>query len=71
MHQLHHRDIVTYALTRLAGEYARDRQEILKELRRSVIDPHGNALTPSEKPTLDRGGHSYPILPPRPPSDLE
>jgi amino acid transporter len=30
---LHHSDIITYALTRLAGQYARDKQEILRELR--------------------------------------
>lgn len=31
---LHHSDVLTYALTRLAGEYAREKQEILKDLRR-------------------------------------
>ena len=31
---LHHSDIVTYALTRLATEYARDKVETLKDLRR-------------------------------------
>ena len=30
---LHHSDIITYALTRLAGHYARDKQEILRDLR--------------------------------------
>jgi amino acid transporter len=30
---LHHSDIITYALTRLASQYARDKQEILRELR--------------------------------------
>jgi amino acid transporter len=35
---LHHSDIVTYALTRLATEYARDKQETLKELRRFAHD---------------------------------
>jgi len=30
---LHHSDIITYALTRLAGQYARDKQEILRDLR--------------------------------------
>ncbi len=33
--KLHHSDIVTYALTRLASEYARNKVEILNELRRS------------------------------------
>ena len=30
---LHHSDIITYALTRLAGQYAREKGEILRELR--------------------------------------
>jgi len=30
---LHHRDIITYALTRLASQYARDKQEIIRDLR--------------------------------------
>ncbi len=30
---VHHSDIITYALTRLAGQYAREKQEIVRELR--------------------------------------
>ena len=30
---LHHSDIITYALTRLAGQYAREKQDILRDLR--------------------------------------
>jgi hypothetical protein len=30
---LHHSDIITYALTHLAGQYAREKQEILRDLR--------------------------------------
>jgi hypothetical protein len=30
---LHHSDIITYALTRLAGQYAREKADILRELR--------------------------------------
>jgi amino acid transporter len=30
---LHHSDIITYALTRLAGHYAREKQEVLRDLR--------------------------------------
>jgi amino acid transporter len=30
---LHHSDIITYALTRLASQYAREKQEILRDLR--------------------------------------
>jgi amino acid transporter len=33
VHDLHHSDIITYALTRLAGQYAREKQEILRDLR--------------------------------------
>ena len=33
MQGLHHSDIMTYALTRLAGQYAREKVEILRELR--------------------------------------
>jgi hypothetical protein len=36
---LHHGDIVTYALTRLAREYARDKQEVLRELGRFKAQP--------------------------------
>jgi amino acid transporter len=38
MHSLHHSDIVTYALTRLATEYARDKQETLRNLKRYASD---------------------------------
>ncbi len=38
MQYLHHTDIVTYALTRLASEYARDKVETLKDLRRYTQD---------------------------------
>jgi hypothetical protein len=31
---LHHSDIITYALTRLAGQYAREKAEILRDLRK-------------------------------------
>jgi hypothetical protein len=33
MQDLHHSDIITYALTRLAGQYAREKMEILRDLR--------------------------------------
>jgi amino acid transporter len=33
MQELHHSDIITYALTNLAGQYAREKQEILRDLR--------------------------------------
>ena len=45
---LHHSDIITYALTRLAGQYAREKVEILRDLRN---------YRASESPTLRIGGH--------------
>ncbi|MGB7985959.1 MAG: APC family permease [Terracidiphilus sp.] len=33
MLDLHHSDIITYALTHLAGQYAREKEEILRDLR--------------------------------------
>ena len=43
---LHHSDIITYALTRLAGQYAREKQEILRDLRnsRSIQSPSSMRL---------------------------
>ncbi len=52
MQGLHHSDIVTYALTRLATEYARDKQETLKNLRRYANDggkgPDSGLIAPTE-----------------------
>lgn len=61
MEYLHHTDIVTYALTRLASEYARDKTETLKDLRRHTLNaqyddsmllhlPEGPALSPERYP---------------------
>ena len=38
---LHHSDIITYALTRLAGHYAREKAEILRDLKnyRAAVSP--------------------------------
>ncbi|MGA3080230.1 MAG: APC family permease [Terracidiphilus sp.] len=43
MENLHHSDIITYALTHLAGQYAREKQEILRDLRncRAAETPAG------------------------------
>ncbi len=67
MQGLHHSDIVTYALTRLATEYARDKQETLKNLRRYASD--GNrAPGLRQSPQVDaRTG--YAIRAPRPTND--
>jgi hypothetical protein len=55
MQQLHHGDIVTYALTRLASDYARDKTETLKGLRRSIQDREA--------------GSEYTVMAPRPNAD--
>jgi amino acid transporter len=64
MQDLHHSDIITYSLTRLAGQYAREKEEILRNLRnyRAVESPT----------SLRLGGHDLsaapvPEPPPRPP----
>jgi hypothetical protein len=53
MEELHHHDIVTLALTRLASDYSRDRQSILKDLRGTsdgVIGKTPARIGPSGKP---------------------
>jgi hypothetical protein len=69
MQGLHHSDIVTYALTRLAIEYARDKQETLREMRRYTGD--GNKKTglgASAYPKLGKEGLDYSIPAPKPSS---
>src|SRR6201987_4259484 len=55
MQNLHHSDIVTHALTRLAAEYARDKEETLLGLRRRVQDG---------SPTARLGGTRNPVTQP-------
>ena len=50
MQNLHHSDIVTHALTRLAAEYARDKQETLIGLRRRVQDGASRASRTRTQP---------------------
>ena len=47
---LHHSDIITYALTRLAGQYAREKDDILRELRnvRGAESPASMHLGPHD-----------------------
>ncbi|MGA3135041.1 MAG: APC family permease [Terracidiphilus sp.] len=56
---LHHSDIITYALTRLAGQYAREKQEILRDLR--------NYRAADAPVTLRLGGHDLSVIPANPP----
>ena len=55
---LHHSDIITYALTRLAGQYAREKAEILRDLRN---------YRAAEAPSIRLGGQEFPALSSAPP----
>jgi amino acid transporter len=70
MQGLHHSDIVTYALTRLAIEYARDKQETLRDIRRYRKDGSGRSgtLESPSTPKLDKDGMDYSIPAPKPSS---
>ncbi len=61
MPDLHHSDIITYALSRLAGQYAREKQEILRDLR--------NYRAAESAPSMRLGGPATgtkpPVLPPK------
>jgi amino acid transporter len=64
MQNLHHSDIVTHALTRLAAEYARDKQETLLGLRRRVHE--GSPVRLGEgRNALTQPGVDYAVRAPR------
>jgi amino acid transporter len=69
MQGLHHSDIVTYALTRLATDYARDKQETLKNLRRYTTDGR-NPQAPATSTLGDRTPE-YSIRAPKPSSSSD
>jgi amino acid transporter len=71
MPDLHHSDIITYALTRLAGQYAREKQEILRDLRnyRAAEKPASPRLGNQEPPGMAQA-RTQPVLPPKPPHGL-
>jgi amino acid transporter len=62
---LHHSDIVTFALTRLASDYARDKQETVKGLKRNVTP----ARTFTSPRTGREGANDYNVLAPKPNAD--
>jgi amino acid transporter len=64
MQGLHHSDIVTYALTRMAMDYARDKQETLRDLRRFTQDSGRDSRLGITSRTPDHGERSIPA--PRP-----
>ncbi len=65
MEGLHHSDIVTYALTRLATEYARDKIETLKDLRRYTQDDRTSPGLGRGTRSTYREGLDYSIPAPR------
>ena len=64
MQNLHHSDIVSYALTRLASEYARDRAETIHGLRRCIKDGCP-APQPSREGELRGSGYEYKVRAPK------
>jgi amino acid transporter len=67
---LHHSDIITYALTRLAGQYAREKVDVIRDLRNCKAaessmaqlrlaghDLTGAAPAPNEPPALSGKAH--------------
>jgi len=66
MQNLHHSDIVTHALTRLAAEYARDKQETLLGLRRRVGDGSAATRLGEGRNALTQPGVDYAVRAPRP-----
>jgi amino acid transporter len=54
--ELHHSDIITYALTRLAGQYAREKQDILRDLRNCRAAESPTAVRLGVQDTYGPGG---------------
>ncbi|MFZ0663743.1 MAG: APC family permease [Acidobacteriaceae bacterium] len=72
MQYLHHTDIVTYALTRLASEYARDKVETLKDLRRYTQRAQRDDSMLEHLPQGHSGAGSRYVIPaPKPERDDE
>jgi amino acid transporter len=66
MQNLHHSDIVTHALTRLAAEYARDKQEALVGLRRRVNEIITPARLGEGRSGPPAAGEEFAVHAPRP-----
>jgi hypothetical protein len=67
---LHHSDIIRYALTRLAGQYAREKQEILRDLRNCrTSESHGAMRLGGQElthPPLTTSTPDHPLPSPKP-----
>jgi hypothetical protein len=65
MQDLHHSDILTYALTRLANDFARDKQETLKGLQQCIDEVNNRrGLGNVRHEELDETGPGYAIRAP-------
>jgi hypothetical protein len=65
MHDLHHSDILSYALTRMASECARDRERTLEDLQKCIEDnQHRHGLGSLRFEELDKVGPGYAIQAP-------
>jgi amino acid transporter len=67
MQGLHHSDIVSYALTRLASEYARDRTETIRGLRRCMKNE--TPALPAQRQESPGGGYEYTVRAPKADND--
>jgi hypothetical protein len=57
MAELHHSDIITYALTRMAAELSRDREGTIRELRKSIADANSHQrLGAAHFPSMEQRG---------------
>jgi amino acid transporter len=66
MHDLHHSDIITYALTRMAAEFARDKQETLKGLQQCIEEVNARrGLGSSRYEVMDEAGPGYSVRSPQ------
>jgi hypothetical protein len=62
MQDLHHSDILAYALTRMATEFARDKQGTLEDLQRCIDESHHRrGLGGTRHEELDEAGPGYAI----------
>ncbi len=61
MQGLHHSDIITYAITRLAGEYVQDRQSIQEGLQHSLGKAANPSLGSSRVDLIDGDGPGFAI----------
>ncbi len=65
VNDLHHSDIITYALTRLAGQYAREKQEVLRDLRN--YKAADSSMIPARVAGQDASGAQQSLPAPEPP----